>query len=151
MTSRSPIDTATGFLDALARGDSATAALDLADDVVYTNVSLPTIRGSNKVARLFARMDASPVSFDYRMVNVSSADTVVLTERVDQISLGRLRLQFWVCGRFEVLDGRIAVWRDYFDYFDITKALARGLLRLVIGSAVRPLHGSPKAGHALAE
>jgi limonene-1,2-epoxide hydrolase len=58
----------------------------------------------------------------------------VLTERSDALIFGPLRLQFWVCGVFEVHDGRITLWRDYFDFFDMTKALARGLVALVLPS-----------------
>ena len=50
---------------------------------------------------------------------------------------GPVRLQFWVCGVFEVRDGRITLWRDYFDMFDFTKALVRGVAGAVI-PALRP-------------
>ena len=40
--------------------------------------------------------------------------------------LGPLRLQFWVCGVFEVHDGRITLWRDYFDFFDFVQGAVRG-------------------------
>jgi limonene-1,2-epoxide hydrolase len=33
---------------------------------------------------------------------------------------------FWVCGTFEVRDGRITLWRDRFDYADLTWAFLRG-------------------------
>ena len=46
----------------------------------------------------------------------------MLTERTDALIFGPLRLQFWVCGVFEVHDGRITLWRDYFDMFDFVKA-----------------------------
>ena len=58
--------------------------------------------------------------------------STVLTERTDALVFGRVRLQFWVCGVFEVTDGRITLWRDYFDMFDFTKALARGVLGAVV-------------------
>jgi len=35
---------------------------------------------------------------------------------------------------FEVHDGRITLWRDYFDFFDMLKATARGLAALVLPS-----------------
>jgi limonene-1,2-epoxide hydrolase len=141
MTSRTPIDIVTGFLDSLARGDSAAGMIDVADQIAYTNVSMPTIRGRAKVKKIFTQFDASPASFNYRMVNVSADEEsgVVLTERVDEIRLGRFILQFWVCGRFEIADAQITVWRDYFDYFDMTKALLKGLLGVVVPAVVRPL------------
>ena len=61
----------------------------------------------------------------------------VLTERTDVLAIGPVRLQFWVCGVFEVHDGRITLWRDYFDMWDMTKALVRGLAGAVI-PALRP-------------
>jgi limonene-1,2-epoxide hydrolase len=35
---------------------------------------------------------------------------------------------------FEVHDGRITLWRDYFDFFDMTKALLRGVAAVAIPS-----------------
>ena len=53
----------------------------------------------------------------------------MLTERTDALIFGPLRLQFWVCGAFEVHAGRITLWRDYFDFFDFVKGTAAGLGR----------------------
>ncbi|MGW0038789.1 limonene-1,2-epoxide hydrolase family protein [Gordonia sp. NPDC003376] len=140
MTSRTPIEIVTGFLDSLARGDADTAMVDVADNIDYTNVSLPTVRGKRKVAKIFGGLGRpGGVTFNYSMVNAAEGGTVVLTERIDEISWGRLHLQFWVCGRFEVRNAQIVVWRDYFDYVDMTRALVRGVAALVVPSLVRPL------------
>ena len=53
---------------------------------------------------------------------------MVLTERTDVLVAGRVRAEFWVCGTFEVHDGRITLWRDRFDLVDTTVAMLRGLL-----------------------
>jgi limonene-1,2-epoxide hydrolase len=37
----------------------------------------------------------------------------------------------------EVCNGQITLWRDYFDFFDMFKATARGLAALVVPS-LRP-------------
>jgi limonene-1,2-epoxide hydrolase len=51
---------------------------------------------------------------------------------------GPLRLQFWVCGVFEVHGGKITLWRDYFDLFDVcVKAPLRGLAGIFVPS-LRP-------------
>jgi limonene-1,2-epoxide hydrolase len=48
-----------------------------------------------------------------------------------------------VTGRFDVADGRITLWRDYFDYQDTFRAFLRGLVGVVL-PAVRPAApGSP--------
>ena len=56
-------------------------------------------------------------------------------ERTDALIVGPVRLQFWVCGTFEVHGGRITLWRDYFDAFDIfVKAPLRAIAGLVAPS-----------------
>jgi limonene-1,2-epoxide hydrolase len=39
----------------------------------------------------------------------------VLTERIDEFSVGGRRVSLPVMGSFQVVDERIKVWRDYFD------------------------------------
>ncbi|MGV9710741.1 limonene-1,2-epoxide hydrolase family protein [Gordonia sp. NPDC003424] len=139
MTSQTPIDIVTTMLDEFARGNIDAAMAEIDDDIVYTNVSLPTVRGKRKVAKIFARFDGGRYGFNYRMVNVASDGPVVLTERIDEIRIGRVALQFWVWGRFEIAEGRVVLWRDYFDYFDMTKALVRGLAAAVVPTVQRRL------------
>jgi limonene-1,2-epoxide hydrolase len=42
-----------------------------------------------------------------------------------------------VCGVFEVHNGRITLWRDYFDMWNFTKALVRGVIGMAV-PALRP-------------
>ena len=62
---------------------------------------------------------------------------MVLTERTDVLLVGRVRIQFWVWGRFEVRDGKVALWRDSFDYLDLLRANVRGVIGALVPS-VRP-------------
>ncbi|MCV7028859.1 limonene-1,2-epoxide hydrolase family protein [Mycobacterium sherrisii] len=111
--------------------DAAEAALD--ENLVYQNVGLPTIHGRRRAMQLFRRMDGR-AGFEVKIHRIAADGAAVLTERSDALIFGPLRLQFWVCGVFEVHDGRITLWRDYFDFFDMTKALLRGLAGLIIPS-----------------
>jgi limonene-1,2-epoxide hydrolase len=45
----------------------------------------------------------------------AAREGVVLTERVDVLTGPLLFLDLPVCGTFEVRDGQITLWRDYFD------------------------------------
>jgi len=47
----SPAEIVTAFLQALADGDAEAAIAFVADDLIYNNVSLPTIRGKKRFAR----------------------------------------------------------------------------------------------------
>jgi limonene-1,2-epoxide hydrolase len=124
------------FLFALRDQDFDTADALLADDLVYENVGLPTIRGRARAMKLFRAMEGR-AGFDVTFHRNVGEGTTVLNERSDALVIGPLRLQFWVCGVFEVHDGRITLWRDYFDVLDMFKATLRGIVGVVV-PALRP-------------
>ena len=134
-----PSDTARSFLDALALGDHISALALVHPDIEYANVGYSFMRGKKRLARLFDVMAKTRMGFSVKWVNITANGSVVITERVDELAFGRLRMQFWVCGRFEVEDGLITVWRDYFDLVDFVKASLRGLVALVYPRIQKPL------------
>jgi limonene-1,2-epoxide hydrolase len=125
------------FLSALQDQDLATADAQLDDNLVYENVGFPTIRGRARTMKLFRRMDRPSFGFEAKIHRIAVNGPVVLTERTDVLAIGPVRLQFWVCGVFEVHNGRITLWRDYFDMYDVLKATARGIVGAVV-PALRP-------------
>ncbi|MBJ7339419.1 limonene-1,2-epoxide hydrolase family protein [Mycolicibacterium sp.] len=128
--------TVEAFLFALRDQDFATADALLADDLVYQNVGLPTIRGRARVMKMMRAMEGR-MGFDVTFHRNVGEGTTVINERSDAMVFGPLRLQFWVCGVFEVHDGRITLWRDYFDVFDMVKATVRGIVGIAVPS-LRP-------------
>ena len=62
--------------------------------------------------------------FEVKIHRIAVNGSSVLTERTDVLQFGPVRLQFWVCGVFEVHDGRITLWRDYFDLASYQRQLA---------------------------
>ncbi|MFD1811362.1 limonene-1,2-epoxide hydrolase family protein, partial [Rhodococcus gannanensis] len=127
MTPTSP-DTTTSaavveeFLTALAHADLDAATALTTEDIVWQNVSLPTLRGARAVG-VMRGLARPSIKFDVIMHNITATGNVVQTERTDLIAVGPLSVEFWVCGTFEVRDGRIAVWRDYFSYRDSLRGL----------------------------
>ena len=98
-------------------------------DVEYMNVGLPTVHGRERTRRLFkATLGRGGAGFEVYLHAISADGSSVLTERTDVMKFGRLRIQFWVCGRFDVHDAQIVLWRDYFDQMNFWIATARGLL-----------------------
>ncbi len=121
------------FMDLLVAGDVDEAVELLAEDVRYENVGLPTVHGRERVRRLFrAAMRQPGAGFEAYVHTISASGSSVLTERTDVLKVRRLRIQLWVCGRFDVQDGQIVLWRDYFDFANFTIALLRGLLSTII-------------------
>lgn len=136
LTSIENTRTVEAFLTALQDQDFDTADAALADDLVYQNVGLPTIHGRSTAMRLFRRMQGR-AGFEVKIHRIASDGDAVLTERTDALVFGPLRFQFWVCGVFEVRDGRITLWRDYFDFYDMLKSSVRAAVATVFPS-LRP-------------
>jgi limonene-1,2-epoxide hydrolase len=125
-TESSNIRTVETFLNTLRDQDFDTMATLLDDHLVYQNVGFSTIRGSRRTLKALRRMEGR-VGFDVKIHRTAADGPVVLNERADVLAFGPVRLQFWVCGVFEVHGGRITLWRDYLDAFDFGKAILRGL------------------------
>lgn len=133
---RTPTRVVERFLDLLCRRDIDGAMELLAVDVEYANAGLPTIHGRAWVRRLFRIMlGASGSGFEVYVHAISAAGQTVLTERTDVLKFRRLRIQFWVVGRFDVRDGQIMLWRDYADHMTFIAATVRGLVGTIFPAA----------------
>lgn len=94
------------------------------DDVVYHNIPMDPAVGIDAtidfISGFFGMFEG--VSFD--TLHLAVRDNVVLTERVDTFKLGPKVASLPVMGTFEIRDGKISAWRDYFDMAQITNMLS---------------------------
>ena len=132
-----PAQVVTDFLEALAVGDAETAIALVADDLIYENVSLPTIRGKQRFARGARTMVKRKLGFDVRIHRIAAAGTTVLTERTDTFTINGADSPVAVMGSFDLRDGKIVAWRDYFDMGLITKMMSGE----AVDPAVLPVFG----------
>jgi len=117
--------------------DAADAVLD--DDLVYQNVGYSIVRGRARTMKIMRGLSRPGMGFDVKFHRIAVDGTSVLTERTDALIFGPLAIHIWVCGVFEVRDGRITLWRDYFDGIDFIKGTLRGLVAIAIPSLRRSL------------
>lgn len=117
------------FFEALCASDLDRALTFLSDDVVYQNVPFPPDRGKAATERTLRMFMPVVREFDVKMHNIAERDGVVLTERTDIMRSRFLDAAFWVCGTFEVENGKITLWRDRFDLGNLLFELATGKLR----------------------
>lgn len=125
------------FFDAFQALDLERALSLMADDVVYQNVPFPADRGKVAVTRTLKTFGRFMTGFEVKMRNIAARDGVVLTERVDILQGPLVRLELWVCGTFEVKDGKITLWRDYFDLASATTQLLTSPIRSLFSRAGR--------------
>lgn len=111
------------FIDAWNRMDWDAVVAALAEDVVYHNIPMEKIEGREAAAAFITGMQ--PVSVFWEMISIAENGNKVLTERVDNFDLpdGK-KISLPVMGTFEIEDGQIKAWRDYFDLATFTSQMA---------------------------
>jgi limonene-1,2-epoxide hydrolase len=91
----------------------------LTADVEYENVGVTDTRGLEDAVKTIEGFvqGLGFASMIVQMRSMAASGNVVLTERVDDLydAQGRRLASLRVMGVFEVRDGKIAAWRDYFD------------------------------------
>lgn len=110
------------FLDLCATGKSGfqDALRDyFTPSTVWENVGLATTTGVDEALAFLAVSEeaAGITHFDVDMLCIVADGGRVLTERVDRLlnAMGEPVATIRLMGIFEVADGKIAAWRDYFD------------------------------------
>ncbi|GAB3575433.1 limonene-1,2-epoxide hydrolase family protein [Amycolatopsis endophytica] len=127
-----PKSTVTSFLTALEHDDLDGALSFVHAEVVYQNVPLPPARGVEAVEKQLRMLSRYRIGFEARVHHIAADGPIVLTERTDVLRAGSWDARFWVCGTFEVRDGRIVLWRDYFDWTTVLASSVRGAGRAVV-------------------
>jgi limonene-1,2-epoxide hydrolase len=94
------------------------------DDVVYHNIPMDPAIGIDDTIAFIDGFFAMCESMVIETLHLAVHGNVVLTERVDTFTLGQTVAALPVMGTFEVRDGKISAWRDYFDMAQITKMLS---------------------------
>ena len=106
---------------------AAELAAFFTDDAVYHNIPLAPVTGRKAIANniaSFIRPGAPGIeSLQLRVINIAANGPVVMTERVDVFKLPGKSFELQVMGTFEVRDGRISAWRDYFDMNQFTRRM----------------------------
>lgn len=110
--------------DAFAKHDAEALRPFFTDDVVYHNVPMDPAVGIDATIAFIDGFFAMCDNMTIETVNLAVRDNVVLTERIDTFKMGDVVAPLPLMGTFEVRDGKISAWRDYFDMAQITRMLS---------------------------
>lgn len=102
------------FLDACVRADPDEFAGYFTEDAVWWNSPWPPCKGRD-VIRETLRRGAQQSALPGEVIHIVADGDVVMTERVDRFLVGGARVSVPCMGIFELCDGKIAAWRDYWD------------------------------------
>ncbi|MFZ5718690.1 MAG: limonene-1,2-epoxide hydrolase family protein [Pseudomonadota bacterium] len=112
---KTPIEIVTAFLDAMARKDYDTGLKLVADDCEYENLPMGKVTGPAGVRAVLEPFFGPVLENDLKVLRQASEGSLVFLERLDRHRLPDRWVELPVTGVFEVRDGKIAVWREYFD------------------------------------
>ena len=111
------------FMAAFDRKDLDGALALVTDDCYYDNVPLGDMRGREKMREFLAPIVAGNEPVQFEVLRQAAGDKVVMNERIDRFVMSGKPVALPVSGVFEVVDGKISFWRDYFDKGMFMKAL----------------------------
>lgn len=116
----------TDFCAAWSRLDVEELLGYLTEDCRYHNIPMKPCVGHDRIRRFLAAFLEDATSARFEILHTTSAGNVVMNERVDRIELGSRSIALPVAGVFEIRDGRIAAWRDYFDLATFDEQMRAG-------------------------
>ena len=110
-------DIVSAFCDAWASRDIDAIMDFFAEDAVYHNIPMdPANVGKEQIRAVIEMFMKDPEQVTFAVHHqAESAEGVVLNERTDTFKLGDHTIELRVMGTFELADGKITAWRDYFD------------------------------------
>jgi limonene-1,2-epoxide hydrolase len=97
------------------KGDIEALVEYFTDDAVYHNIPIDPVTGKDAIRATIQMFTTAVERVEFRVRNIVGDGDVVLTERVDVFVLPATTIELPVMGTFEVRNGKIAAWRDYFD------------------------------------
>jgi limonene-1,2-epoxide hydrolase len=105
----------TAFCAAWARRDVDELMTYFADDATYHNIPMEPAVGAAAIRTFLEGFLAMTSDISFEVHRQVATAGVVMNERTDTMTIGGNTIALPVAGVFEIADGRIAAWRDYFD------------------------------------
>ena len=86
------------------------------EDAVYINIPMePANEGKDAIRAFIGGFIGTCSSIEFTVHHQVANGDLVMNERTDRLQIGDTLIELPVMGVFEIRDGRISAWRDYFD------------------------------------
>src|SRR5680860_133622 len=107
------------FIARVCRMDIDGAGELVTDDVEYDNVPMGKNHGRQGMKDFLGPMVGMVDGVEFIVHRQVADGNLVLNERTDRFVKGDMTVDLPVAGVFEVTDGKISLWRDYFDMAEV--------------------------------
>ena len=123
----SPIDLVRQFMKLMEPLNYDAALKLVSDDCEYTNPPpIGTVNGPAGIRAVLEPFFGPTLENEFRVLRAAASGPIVFLERLDRHLFGDKWVELPVTGVFEVHDGLITYWRDYFDAPTIMSQLPGG-------------------------
>ena len=96
----------------------------VADDLEYDNVPMGKNHGPAGLKAFLGAMAGGVTDLQFVVHRQVAAGDLVFNERTDRFLIGDRWFDLPVAGVFELRDGKIVLWRDYFDMGPVNDLIA---------------------------
>ncbi len=103
--------------------DAAKLANYFAEDGCYHNMPTQPVRGKKNVEQFIKNFLGNWTETSWDILNISGAGDIVFCERLDRTRTSTGDVDLPCFGVFEMENGLIKEWRDYFDLSTFMKAM----------------------------
>jgi limonene-1,2-epoxide hydrolase len=85
------------------------------EDGTYFNIPAQPVSGRENIEKFIAGFTANWTETTWEILNITESDGIVYCERIDKTKTSSGDVDLPCFGVFEMSEGKIHVWRDYFD------------------------------------
>lgn len=110
-----PEDVVRSFCEAWSRRDVDELLEYFTDDAVYHNIPIAPVQGKDGIRSMLELFVPGSQAISFEILAMVGDGNLVMNERIDRFTMGEREVALPVAGVFEIRDGKIAAWRDYFD------------------------------------
>ena len=103
------------FIEACVRADPDEFAGYFTEDAAWWNAPWKPVQGREAIRETLRRGAEQMAALPWEIKHIVADGDVVMAERVDNFMAGGTRVSVPCVGVFELRDGKIAAWRDYWD------------------------------------
>ncbi len=96
---------------------------DFTEDGVLHSMMIEPIKGREAIRKQLAPLIAGSTRIDLRIKNTAQVGKTVFIERVDDFDFKGLHGAVPVVGVLEIENGKVKVWREYYDRAELLTAL----------------------------
>ena len=123
-----PDEVVTALMQACQARDLDAVTGLVTDDIEYDNVPIGNVFGPEGVHKVLSGgVSKAAVEVEWVVHRQVSSGNTVMNERTDRFRLDAKWIEVPIAAVFEVREGRVSLWRDYFD-LETYRAQRRGVI-----------------------